>query len=896
MTPPELDDRIVGQVLRSYLPTDIARRLVLIHGRYAAGAPARFSVDVDGADRSVAVSDQQSVLGVAGAWQDHRDAGEEAILVVTTGVPDRMLGWDVRGHALKRATLTVDRADIVAQRFGAQEVEPRVRREPWLLTALLEAEPVEGWGRTGPVLTHATAVRSLVGARFGFADAAPDAGVLLEWSRTSGPARLTALSDAEQDGLASWLTEAVGPFATVFTALVRAGRATDVLPLGLLASLLDEPGVDSHTVLSIGQLLAGVPLTGRTSEAYVAAVLGTLERWITLAEGGGTAGDQARAQVLWVLDRADTLARDVGLDVGDHPFLPAGFERRLADVATALNADPDDTSVVVALGALERLREHRVARLHPGRVDSAAMAVRLMRWLARTDSGPGTVAQSVAGQLRTGGWVDRALTAVWAGEATVGPTVSSAYGRIHAKARERRDRADEHFAARLKAWAEHASTTAPGGALLVEDVLETVVVPLLADDAAPLVVVIDGMSAAVATELGEQIADRGWTEISRDPGGRDAAVAMIPSVTRLSRTSLLTGRPTAGDRVTERDGFQALWQRHRRKTELLHKGDIAGTAGHRLSERLLTGLADGETVVGVVLNTVDDALDHGREGDRVGWRLHDITYLPDLLAAARSYGRPVVVVSDHGHVLERSTESTKSAPGPSARWRTGEPADGEVALRGPRVLEGDGRVVVPWREDIRYTNRKAGYHGGASLAEMTVPVLVFVPTGQQAPLGFSVLPREVTRPDWWNGHGLPTAPVSAPPAAAPPRKKVRDEAQGMLDDMPEEKPMVSATPASSLGSTLVATTVFKAQAKALRRAPEPVRVAALIDAMTAAGGELTATAALAELGRAGRDPGLVLAHLQRLLNVEGYPVLSFDGRTARLDVDVLHIQFGLGPR
>jgi hypothetical protein len=893
VTPPELDHRIVGQVLRSYLPTDPARRLVLVHGRYAATAPARFTVDFDGATRSVAVQDQHSVLGVAGAWQDHRDAGDEAVLVVTTGVPDRMLGWDVRGHALKRATLTVDRAEIVAQRFGAVEVEPRVRQEPWLLAALLDAEPTDGWPRTGPVLTHAAAVRALVGARFGFADSTPDAGVLLEWSRTSGPARFTALPEAEQEGLGRWLAESVGPFATLFTALVRAGRATDVLPLGVLASLLDEPGVDSRTLLAVGQLLAGVQIDDRTRAPFVSAVLGTLERWIAHAEGGGTGSEDARSHVLWVLDRADVLAGQVGLDASDHGFLPGGFDRRLADVARALTTEPDDTAVVVALGALDRLREHRIARLHPGRVDAAVMAVRLMRWLARSDDPHGSVAQAVAAHLRTGGWVDRALTAVWAGENSVAPSVGAAFGRVHDAARGRRDIADEQFAGRLKGWAVHASAAAPGGALLVEDVLEAVAVPLLAGDTAPLVVVVDGMSAAVATELGEQIAERGWTEISRDAAGREAAVAMIPSVTRVSRTSLLTGRPAVGDRTTERDGFSALWQRHRRGADLLHKADIAGAAGHRLSERLVTGLADGSTVVGVVLNTVDDALDHGREGDRTGWKLHDITYLPDLLDAARSYGRPVVLVSDHGHVLERSSKSPKAAAGPSARWRTGEPETGEVALQGPRVLEGDGRVVVPWREDIRYTNRKAGYHGGATLAEMTVPVLVFVPTGQEAPLGFTVLPREVTRPAWWNGHGLPVVvPTPVTPPTPARKKKPKDEAQGMLDDMPFD----SAPTMSSLGAQLVASAVFKAQFKALRRAPEPPRVAALIDAMTAAGGELTATAAVAELGRAGRDPGPVLAHLQRLLNVEGYPVLSFDGRTVRLDVDVLHIQFGLGAR
>lgn len=906
MTPPEVDDRTLGQLLRSALPRDPQRRLVLVHGRYAPAARASFTVDVGDTTRTVTVADEHSVLGVLDAWQQHRDSGDDSsVLVVTTGVPDDVLGWDVRGHALRQRTLTVDRAEIVAQRFGASEVEPRVRREPWLLDALLTAEPPDGWPRSGPVLTYAAAVRALVAVRFGLDDAAPDAGTLLEWSRTTGPDRFVALPPAEQDGLARWLGDTVGPFAGLFTRLVRVGRATDVLPLGVLVSLIDEPDVPAQTTMAVGSLLGDVVSDERSRDAFVTAVLGTLERWIVHAEGGGLGAAEARDRVVEVLDRADTIATARGLDADDHPFLPSGFRGRLAAVAATLTTQPDDTCVLAALGALDRLREHRIARLHPERVAAAEMAVRLMRWLALPEpTEPGPVAHAVAAHLRTGGWVDRALTAVWAGEASVGAAVGHAFGRIHDAARARRDRQDQCFATRLRSWTEHAAAAAPGGALLVESVLDEVVAPLLTESDAPLVIVVDGMSAAVAAELGEQILDRGWTEISRDDTGREAAVAVVPSVTRASRASLLTGRARTGDRTAERDGFTALWNRHRRGAALLHKSDIAGVAGRRLSEQLVEALAEPATVVGVVLNTVDDALDHGREGDRTGWRLTDITYLPDLLDAARSYGRPVVVVSDHGHVLERSTVSEKGGDGaaaPSARWRTGTPGEGEIELRGPRVLEGDGRVVVPWDESIRYTNRRAGYHGGASLAEMTVPVLVFVPAGDRAvPMGYSVLPAETTRPDWWNGR--PTAPpppaVAAPPARKRKPAKVVHDTQPTLDDMPVPAAVTPVPPAppptKTVGQRVIASSRFTAQHASVRRAPEPARVAELIDALVAAGGELTGTAAVARLGRAGREPGIVLAHLQRLLNVEGYPVIVFDGRTARLDIDMLHLQFGLG--
>ncbi|WP_289479215.1 PglZ domain-containing protein, partial [Klebsiella pneumoniae] len=85
---------------------------------------------------------------------------------------------------------------------------------------------------------------------------------------------------------------------------------------------------------------------------------------------------------------------------------------------------------------------------------------------------------------------------------------------------------------------------------------------------------------------------------------------------------------------------------------LFHKASIGGPSGHRLAEELITALAS-EAVVGVVLNTIDEALDHGQQGERTQWRINDITFLRTLLAAAKNYGRPVLLVADHGHVLER---------------------------------------------------------------------------------------------------------------------------------------------------------------------------------------------------------------------------------------------------
>ena len=98
----------------------------------------------------------------------------------------------------------------------------------------------------------------------------------------------------------------------------------------------------------------------------------------------------------------------------------------------------------------------------------------------------------------------------------------------------------------------------------------------------------------------------------------------------------------------------------------------------------------------------------------------------------------MILTSDHGHILDQG-EGIHPVQSDSARYRQGQPGDGEVLVSGPRVLSPGGTVVLPWDERIRYAPRKAGYHGGASLAEMIIPVLAFVPAASPCPKGWTTL-------------------------------------------------------------------------------------------------------------------------------------------------------------
>ncbi|MFJ2189921.1 BREX-2 system phosphatase PglZ [Kitasatospora sp. NPDC087861] len=909
--PPLVNRRVIEALLRLELPNEPDRRLVLVHGRYETGAAAEFTASLAEDKRRIEVVEQHSVLGISDAWHRHQEdaTGPGSVLVVTTTVEDEQLGWDVLGHALRRQVLSVDRAEIVRLRFGATGLDPRIRAESWLVNALVEAEPHGGWPRLGSVLTLDAAMRALVEARLSISQASPDAAgtrgdgrrdtpldadTLLAWSRSPfGPAAYAALAKDEQQGIRDWLTKVAGNAASLLLDLCAAGRGQEAMALGVVGSVVAGPAPSAETGLALGGLFGTIRPKPADLRPFTLAVEGTLIRWLLQAEQAGPEQYAAHNRGREVLDQADRLAQEAGLTeaLAGNAYLPSGFQARLNALAAVLDTSgPRTRDLAAAEAALEELRRHHLAGLLRPRVRTAEAAVRLARWLAGSQSTITSVADAVEQHLADWGWVDAALTVLWAGDADAQEPVSAAYHSVYHAARGRRAVIDEVFARYLREWTRTATGQTPAGALPVENVLDTIAVKLAGKSGrAPLILLVDGMSSEVAVGFGEELARRGWLETGPRRGRRTAAVAAIPSLTRISRASLLTGSLTQGGQSVEKPGFEAFWARQRRSGVLFHKADIGGAAGRRLSDTLQRELA-GEAVVGVVLNTVDDSLDHAAQGDRTRWRLADVTYLDELLAAARLYSRPVVIVADHGHVLERGEGlDAPAAAGnvSAARWRLGEPGSGEVLLTGPRVLEGDGRIVAPWREDIRYTPRKAGYHGGASLAEMTVPVLTLLPVDADPPKDWHLLAPEDVTPSWWNAGG-PTRDAARvaeqTDTSSTPAKPT--DGQELVEETREAA--VTSTPAHgpSFGTKLVASETFRFQRKFVRRSLEPAVMAAVVDALVAADGVLSLTAVAAAAGKAGRNADGFAATLQRLMNVEGYPVLEFSDNGTRLRLNV----------
>ncbi|MGW0489002.1 BREX-2 system phosphatase PglZ [Streptomyces olivaceus] len=905
-TRPVVGRRAIEVLLQAELPRAAAdRRLVLVDAAYEArGRETEFGLRIDGRTHWIRVSDQDSVLGITDAWQRHRAEAKPDrtdVLVVTGQVPADQLGWDLRAHAVRHHPLAVDRADIVKQLFGAADLDTRMAGERWLLDALLEAEPVDGWPRVGAVLTRDRAVRTLIAARLGVGDTTDDtldldADTLFTWSRNAaGPARFAALPTAERDGIGEWLALTVGPAAPTLLALAADGRGTDALPLGALASAALSSTAAEAAGFALGTLFGSALASFDALRPFANAATGVLSRWIARAEDGGPQRTAARDRVLDVLDRADHLATDARLSplIGADRLLPSGYRARLRTLASLL-----DGPAAPAEAALRELTGHQLSGLYSESTETARTAVRLVRWLRTPLAEIESVTQGVRAHVASSGWADLAVGVLAEGETSRDPAVAHAYQRLIGAVRARRTGLDEAFARRLARWTGNACQQAPGGALLIEDVLAQAAAPLARDGGRPLILVLDGMSADVAVQLAGELDRRVWTEVVPKPseGGRtarQAAVAMLPSVTRTSRTSLLCGQPAEGGQDRERAGFGTFWKKRHRGAHLFHKGGFEGPPGHRLAPELLQALATDD-IVAVVVNTIDDALSDGREGARGRWSLGDIAKLTDLLNAARDYGRPVVLVSDHGHVVDRTPRgqqppAVEGAEG--ARWRTGTPGDGEIEVAGPRVRTPGGRAVLPWREDLRYTARQAGYHGGASLAEVTVPVITLVPSADQVPAGWTLLPIEDIAPDWWRGSDehAPATPASVPGTTAGRTRRQKPE--------PQSEGIFAVPGQGSLGERTVQSAPYKAQREFVRLAPADRAVAAVLDALLTAGGKLSpgavATAAQAATGKSQRNPERFATVLERLLNIDGYPVLQLveSGRTVQLDKALLAEQF-----
>jgi hypothetical protein len=211
-------------------------------------------------------------------------------------------------------------------------------------------------------------------------------------------------------------------------------------------------------------------------------------------------------------------------------------------------------------------------------------------------------------------------------------------------------------------------------------------------------------------------------------------------------------------------------------------------------------------------------------------------------------------------------------------------------VRGPRVIVGGGEVVAAVDEAIHYTPKRAGYHGGASPAEVVIPVITLLPSDSLLPSGWVIYDHRGHAPIWWNAPARTAAPGAELRQETKPTAVRRKRAEA-----PAETALFTVTEVAvtSLGARVTASARMTAQRQFARRAPDDASVSRLIEALAQAGGRLTTTEAATAVGESPVRMSGYLAQITRLLNVDGYAVLQTkdDGRTVELNSELLRQQF-----
>ena len=711
-------------------------------------------------------------------------------------------------------------------------------------------------------------------------DARADVDALLSWTAGEGNLdRLEALPQATRDKILEKVASEGGSAATLVAKAVSAGNGADALAIGLVCGVIFSPAGPSNSLrdaaVRLEQAFGGSAVAPDAGNILAAAA----GRVIARLDGPSAQRHQARASVLLDMVRATEHA-------GLSRALTAGLEARLVAAAEAIaqSAETGGTQGLADAARLVRVAlDHERASEHRARLDRLQMAARLCRWLSgrrRSISGFGSAARAYADE---GGFVDWARAALRAGDGV--PAVAAAYARLCELAGIRREEENRAFAVLLRDW--NAGGAGGGEALPIERALDSIVAPLAAH-APVLLLVLDGLSFAVARPLVADIGRQGWTELS--PAGRASPpplVAALPTVTEVSRTSLLSGRLVRGNAAAERAAFGA----HQRLREisragkpplLFHKADLG--AGLELDERVRSVLTDtNQRVVGIVHNAVDAQLAGSDQIDLL-WSTEVLRQLAPVLRAAREAGRLIALTGDHGHVLDAGTTYVQAGPGD--RWRSGGRAqDGEIEVRNGRVMSPDGTrgAVLAWSERLRYAAKRSGYHGGGSPQEVLVPLVVL--TSGAAPRDWVEAPP--AEPAWWSEGEAPPPAVTIVPTSPPGRR--RDTRQIGLFDV--------ALAADAWIDGLLASTTYIAQRELVGRgAPDDPVVRALVAALAARGGRLSRTALAQALQLpAFRTAGLVNA-ARRVLNVDQAQVLSIDAAADEvvLDVRLLRLQFEIG--
>lgn len=932
------------------------------HGAPAPGLDS-VTVEVGGEHKRFRVAHATCELALRQAMSAAAEQDEALVVLVDF---DGRLPLDVTGRLATGKVRHVTEERRLARRFGVRAVSPEVLASP-LKDALL-AEGGDFGALPGATLDLDTAWRRYLGHMAGLpADAALSEERVVAHCAVAGDARalgrVLAARPALDGALLKYLDERAGRVARLAWRAWMRGRGADVAAFAfVLQGAVEALDRSEYLQAWLGLRLAELDpeLQGVLSRPDGRALL---RRWGALADALALRlRDDELAPIVRAADRLVAGDERMAGALAASPYLACALDGAREALAGALEralAEPGGEAVRAVREALERLKAHRLCGREPYRsqLERARMAARLAAYLATRPGMEEEGADALSGHelaervadlatryAREGGFVDLARSRAR------GPRVDrldDACAAVVARADELRDGMDERFARALPHWLRRRKNHR---VVPVDQALDRFAVELLAgrEHRRLLVLLMDGMSWASAVELLLDLANERHGPVRWQPRNAEGdllppMLAALPSLTHVSRSALFAGKPIApGERGdTSRDpdrfdGHTGLRKLLGHGPTLLLRTDAEDGPGHA-SAKALALIESDARVVGLVINAVDDSLDSG-PGLDMEFKLRTLKALPDVLAAAATARRAVLLLADHGHVL--ADRFGPPLPGENrlgARCREldadAQPGPGEVVLDGDTVWRKSARrrLAVLFRETDTYSGATGrGAHGGASLAEVVAPAVLIasesladsvVVGGRDAELDLRPFPQ----PRWWDIEVPAASEASAavPAASASPRRSKSSPQLALPVVVPAEPASASAASPESAGSAgsaavgsaggatggasaalaqpaapsrwatlLRASEEYQAASKRVRDDWEQ-KILPAVELLAEHGGMLPTAQFAARMQVLPFRVGGLVAALAEHLNVEQHPVIVHDARAdqVRLDLELLEQLF-----
>jgi hypothetical protein len=672
-------------------------------------------------------------------------------LVIITPI-DGEIGQDILARMAGQTLFSIRAWTIVLELFQARVASPNLLKKKWLAEALLEKIPPQGYPASPSGVLDEEMVWGIVLCDWlQIPSVRPDVYDLLLWSlNEEGVIGYLAMNEVMRKGIMDWVEQSAGEAGVVVFRVIESKSRYSPLSFALACQLVfSNESVEAlrDAAVRIERYIGNVPIERIEGQILGDAASNLLKRL----------DSQIENEVLTsILDGMDQLLNEIGINAIAYlsQFSPQGLNQLLDRFGTELNTHLEQlhnrTNLKSLITTANALLVHYQLRFNDKRVARIQMAVRLLQWLETVPSPKAeSISQAANQYIMEGGYVDWARYILSSGESS--SLLSEAYSRLLQIVLERREKENRNFAELLATW---NSMNSPGDSvLLIEDVLSKVVAPL-AREGRVLLIVLDGMSMAVFHELLQDIRTKGWSMLKKDDSNwPKPVIAALPSVTEVSRASLLCGRLTIGKSSDEVIGFKShpdlvKASRSGYPPLLFHKGNLTRSGGHDLTEEVREGIySEKRRVVGIVVNAIDDHLAKGAQIS-VTWSLKELPVLEHLLNIAQESERIVVLTSDHGHILEHNTFLRKGDAGERFSTEVREPFKDELVVEGARVKLAEGnRLIASWSELVRYSTKKHGYHGGISPQECVVPLAILSKQGKSMKGWQSYLSLQ---PSWWN--------------------------------------------------------------------------------------------------------------------------------------------------